>query len=210
MTRKEVSSLLRQQEAQQACVPRIALEQRALRVVRGWLSDPRFKTRTGKPAQLTLRGNPPDFSTLVRTYGGDVTLASVLGELERTNVVTVKRGGQVRLKSRSRGMPTLANLSEFALLLSDFVDTTSQVISEKKSPVFFGYHESLVDTEGQAALFQRTFARRAAAILASADQWHQRRRVRSNLHFQKRKQAAAKVGVGIYLVEKEAKPTRSR
>lgn len=204
MTRKEVSSLLRNAGAGHGAVSNIGPDQRAFRVVRGWMSDPRFKTRSGRPAQLRLRGGPADFSALVRTYGGDVTLASVLAELERTKAVEVNEHGRVRLRSKSRlGAPSLAGMSEFARLLSDFTDTTSRMIGDKRHPLFFGFTECLLDREEHAALFQRTFARRAAALLASVNEWRARRLALPKPPVRKQHPSRARVGLGVYLVHNE-------
>jgi hypothetical protein len=206
MTRKEVSSLLRYTATYKGTALRTGPEQRAFRVVRGWMTDPRFKTRNGRPAQLPLRGGGPDFSTLVRTYGGDVTLASVLGELERTKAVQITEQGKVRLK-RFRGCfgaQPLGGLSEFALLLSDFVNTTSQVINDKKSPIFFGFQDCMLDSDAQTSSFQRAFARRGAALLASMNQWRARHRALPKSIGQKSRRSPARVGLGVYLVHNDS------
>lgn len=206
MTRKEVSLLLRSTASEAGLVtPKAALEQRTLRVVRGWTTDPLFRTRRGRPADLSLRGDGPDFETLVRAYGGDVTTASVLKELERTNAVTRNRQGKLRLrnlKSRLGARPS-THLSEFANLLNDFVATTSQVIQPNPAPLYFGFRDSLIDTAGQAALFQRTFARRAAVLLASVEQWQARQRDGVHKVSPRRRQSATRVGLGVYLVQND-------
>src|SRR6185436_17742856 len=62
MTRKEVASLL-EQSKHLAAPPR--LEQRAMKVLRGWKTDPRFLTPTGKPIDLRVQGDSPTFASLV-------------------------------------------------------------------------------------------------------------------------------------------------
>jgi hypothetical protein len=206
MTRKEIAFLLKNTErTKEPVLPKIASEQRALRVLRGWTSDPRFKTRNGRPAQLRLRGGASDFSTLVRTYGGDVTSASVLKELERIDLVERSRQGKVRLRRLKEyfGTQSSANFAEFADLLKDFVDTTSQVISRSRSPIFFGFHDSRINGEGQVALFQRTFSRRAAALLGSVEQWQARQQQSSKADLRRRQGPTTRVGLGVYLVRND-------
>jgi hypothetical protein len=206
MTRKEVSSLLKYGvNASRGAIRKLALEQRALRVLRGWTSDPSFKTSRGRPADLSLRGSAPDFPALVRAYGGDVTSASVLKELERINAVTRSRQGKLRLKgAKSRtNSRSSAHLAEFAHLLRDFVDTTSQVIQPNRAPLYFGFRDSVITTESQAALFQRTFARRAATLLASVEEWRARQADGSMATTRRRGGSATRVGLGVYLVQNE-------
>jgi hypothetical protein len=205
MTRKEVSSLVKNTKTRGGREARkLGSEQRALRVVRGWLSDPRFKSADGRPALLSLRGGHADFASLVRTYGGDVTLASVLAELQRTNVVELTGHRKVRLKRFNQrfGARSLTGLSEFALLLNDFVDSTSQVFDNTKRPLFFGFRDCIVTGEQQSALFHRVFARRAAALLTSIDQWRARSRAQERQRVRKTDRKLARVGLGIYLVHR--------
>jgi hypothetical protein len=206
MTRKEISSLLKNPvRPTKGVMPKVALEQRALRVIRGWASDPLFKTRRGRPADLNVRGSAPDFAALVRAYGGDVTSASVLKELERINVVTRSKQGKLRLKSVKPRLneQSSAHLVEFAHLLKDFVDTTSQLMHPSRPPVYFGFRDSWADTESQAALFQRTFARRAAVLLAGVEQWQARQRDGMGKIPRRSRQAATRVGLGVYLVQND-------
>jgi hypothetical protein len=89
-------------------------------------------------------------------------------------------------------------------LLSDFVKTTGQVIDDKKNPVFFGFQECLLDSDSQTSSFQRTFARRGAALLASMDQWRARHRASPKSLGRKSHGSLARVGLGVYLVHNDA------
>jgi len=203
MTRKEVSFLLKSSaDATARVLPRIALEQRAFRVVRGWVSDPLFKTRSGRPAELKLRGGARSFAALVRGYGGDVTTVSVRKELERINAITQSREGKIKLRSAKwisqRTAP--GRLDEFAQLLEDFIGTASQAIQARKTPLFFGFRESRVPSAGHAALFQRTFTNRAAALLAGVEEWRGRQVKRAGKRRARSSNSAMRVGLGVYLV----------
>lgn len=205
MTRKEVSFLLRNTESAVARkMPRLALEHRALRVMRGWLSDPIFTSPSGRPAELSLKGGKPAFSDLVRAYGGDVTPGSVLKELERTNAITRTDQNKLRLKvarERLNGRSP-AHVEEFAQLLKDFAGTVGQPLQSRESaPLYFGFRDSRLANENAVALFQRTFARRAAGLLASVEQWDARHRTAAGVRAAHVRRRGTRVGLGVYLVQ---------
>jgi Family of unknown function (DUF6502) len=72
-------------------------EPRTIRVIRGWLSDVRFRGRYRLPAVLQLRGGKRSFAAVVKEYAGDVSTKAVLDELLRLNAVEVSDRGRVRL-----------------------------------------------------------------------------------------------------------------
>lgn len=197
MTRKEVASLL---EHSKKLVATPKLEQRAMKVLRGWRTDPRFVARNGKPIDLKLHGDSPTFNSLVRAYGGDVTTRAVLKELERVNAVTRDRTGRLRLRSRfpRRNPRSAQQLLEFSTMLQDFTETLSQTVRERP-PLYFGFRDARVVDTTQAALFHRTFSRRAASLLEGVEQWRDR-----HLSTPGRKQVGGtSVGIGVYLVQRD-------
>lgn len=203
MTRKEVALFLRSSMGSNAASPPGKhMEQRALRVLRGWTTDPLFQTEAGRPAALEVRGEQRTFSSLVRAYGGDVTPTAVLRELERMNAIARTRHGKLRLRVRSVSPKSSSqSIAEFARVLRDFVDTAAQIITPKDASLFFGYRDAWVSTEEQAALFQRTFSRRAASFLESVEQWKRRQRTPSSM-YAGLKRSTARVGLGVYLVQR--------
>jgi uncharacterized protein DUF6502 len=75
-------------------------ENRASRVVSGWVHDPAFCTEGGKPLNLPFDGSP-GFSELVRRYSGDMTPRAVLEELMRVGVVVTDEAGNLTLRQRA-------------------------------------------------------------------------------------------------------------
>jgi len=205
LTRKEVTSLLqRKNERRLLFSSKKILQQRALRVLRGWNMDPIFQRESGRPADLPLRGEQRSFQLLVKKHGGDVTPVSVLRELDRMKAVTTTRSGKIRLRKRTMepSMHVAQQLAELAHLLGDFTRTVQQITESGKPPLFFGFKDSIVNSPHQAALFQRTFSRRAASLLEGIEQWatHQTKE-------RSRKQGTTKsktrVGLGVYLVQED-------
>ena len=73
---------------------------RAVRVINGWLFDPRFITQKGQPAPLPIEGEN-SFFELVKDYSGDATPVAVMNELVNTGAIEKTEDGQVRLNRRA-------------------------------------------------------------------------------------------------------------
>jgi hypothetical protein len=200
MTRKEVSALLSDGGANRGTITRRSGQQRALRVLRGWLTDQRFQDRKGRPDKLSYRGDKKSFALLVKLYGGDVTPKSVLSELERMEIVDVTGTGALRLRrSRSRGSVEVHyELSDLAKLFDDFALAAVRPNPRSQAPSFFAFKDSTVSSTADAAYFMRRFSGRAAAFVEDFQQWsaaHASKRTPSS-----QEHDAIRVGLGVYLL----------
>lgn len=203
MTRKEVAALLRdsQNKANQDAISRTRGEQRALRVLRGWLTDPRFQNRTGRAGPLPYRGHTRSFAYLVKLYGGDVTPKSVQRELERMGLVEMTRAGTLRVRAvRKRTSIEAYQLSDLARLFEDFAFAIVSPKPSSESPSFFGFKDSTVPSNSDAAFFMSRFSRRAAALLEDFQEWSVGREPHNS---ESKGRAAVRVGLGVYLLRSD-------
>jgi hypothetical protein len=203
LTRKEVSMLLKEIQGSRVKRVRRGNEQRALRVVRGWLVDDRFLSRSGRAASIPLKGARGSFPQLVRLYGGDVTPNAVLKELQRMEAVSITSEGNLRLNSTWTQQKPLQQLSRIARLVADFVEILKRCQSATDVSAYFGAKEFSVHSVTQSARFHRVFSKRANALLQSVDQWLATQTPRK----QSRRRCAntsSSVGVGVYLIQKNA------
>jgi hypothetical protein len=209
MTRKEVSALLNSSMRTQQGSNRRSGEQRALRVLRGWLTDPRFQNRNGYPDVLSYRGPKKSFTILVKLYGGDVTPKSVLRELERMNILGTTQTGALRVRARGKrnNVETGYYLAELARLFEDFASAIVRPSNAVEAPPFVGFKDSTVLSSGDAASFVRTFSRRGAALLEDFSQWSAgRREIKLEPH---RSNEGVRIGLGVYLLRSnQASTTR--
>jgi hypothetical protein len=67
--------------------------------VSGWTKDADYLDQNGRPSELPLEGDRTSFSSLVKTYGGDVPSRAVRDELIRAGIVE-EHDGRLRLVSR--------------------------------------------------------------------------------------------------------------
>jgi len=71
---------------------------RALRVISGWLKEPRFLSESGVPKELPLEGEEVSFASLVKKFSGDIPTRALLDEMLRAGVVDFN-GERIRLIS---------------------------------------------------------------------------------------------------------------
>lgn len=196
MTRKEVAALLSDSQKNRRNAAKRSGEQRALRVLRGWMTDPRFRNRRGRPDELAYRGQKKSFASLVKIYAGDVTPKAVLRELERIEAVDTTQTGTLRLRTprNRKNVEAHYQLSGLARLFEDFAYaiTRSEPKSEERS--FFVFKDSAVPSEGDAAYFMRRFSGRATALLEDFEQWSAGRKSHAEASHQER------VALGVYLL----------
>lgn len=96
-------------------------DNRAARVVTGWLQDPYYADETGKASRLPLKGEGKSFAALVKQYSGDIPLYTVLDELIRVGAVEVNEQKQVRLLTRGY-IPQLDDEEKINILGEDVAD----------------------------------------------------------------------------------------
>lgn len=143
LTRKEVKKQREILAGEHQGKPGIRQENRASRVVSGWVHDPAFQTSEGEPKDLPFDG-PLSFGELVRRYSGDMTPRAVLEELVRVGVVETDASDNLILRQRAY-VP--AGDSEEML----------QIFGEDVSDLIATIDHNLVGSEGERQpLFQRT------------------------------------------------------
>ena len=210
MTRKEVASLLKDdpRSADTAGDRGKQMEHRALRVLQGWTTDPLYRTAMGRPLDLAIKGDERNFASLVRAYGGDVTTVAVLRELERLNAIHRTRAGKLRPRARQvrPGASARGRFKDFSRLLADFSSTVSQLLSDKEPSLYFGFKEVPIAEESQAARFKASFSRRAAMLLEGVENWEEKP-VKRNGSSRYPPSSSQRVGVGVYLVERQDRRT---
>lgn len=73
---------------------------RVVRVIGGWLNDPRFLRDDGNPRDLDYEGED-SFSELVRQYSGDMPVAAMQKVLTQSGNIRFSDGNRVRLLSHA-------------------------------------------------------------------------------------------------------------
>lgn len=117
LTRKEVQRLVERDDGIEGDGDALP-ENRASRVVAGWVRDSDFQDARGEARPLMFDGSEPTFSTLVRRYSGDMPPRAVLDELVRVGAVERHADGLLHLQSRVY-IPRASDAAKLAILAAD-------------------------------------------------------------------------------------------
>ena len=170
---------------------------RAIRVVSGWTSDPRFQSASGEPAVLPREGADNSFSALVKEFSGDIPPAAMLSVLESSGTVGVSEQGVV-LQQRAY-LPAATPLEKINILGSDVAELTHTIghnLAAEPGDRYFQRKVSNVrvhpDSVGDFVAFSNT---KSQALLEEYHKW-----LTSNELDQEQDPAAEPryIAVGIY------------
>ncbi len=110
---------------------------RAARVISGWLKDSLFTNARGDPLELLFEGGDNSFSSLVRSYSGDVPPRAILDEMTRVGAVEVN-DSKVRLLTRGyivkEGEAEMIGI--MGIDLSEFISTFDHNMTNDPSKAF--------------------------------------------------------------------------
>jgi hypothetical protein len=172
---------------------------RTARVVTGWIRDPEFHTKAGKPAALPFQG-PASFSELVRRYSGDMAPIAMQQELERLGVVSTTKKGLIRLDTS--GYLTTTNIDALQILgtdTSDLIDTINHNVNGAKEERRFQRKVSYVNLPHRyTEPFRQYAAQESQKLLEKLDKWLARHDKKDSSDSSR----GSRIGLGIYHFEK--------
>jgi hypothetical protein len=113
---------------------------RAVRVIGGWRKDKIFLDSKGLPRELPFEDAGTSFSSLVKSYSGDIPPRAILDEMLRAGVVELKRE---KIKLLSKGYIVKKEESEKIQILGEDVSELISTINRN------------LDSEANGAFFQR-------------------------------------------------------
>jgi hypothetical protein len=171
MTRKETKRL--HEMAQPDAHSSEQRYNRAVRVISGWVNDPRFQDPTGAPAVLSLDTGDSSFAELVRNYSGDMTTRAMLAVLETADSVVNSDEG-VKLVRRAY-LPGRDPREKLAILGSDTAELIATIdhnlvatVDQRRFQRKVSNHRVHADA---VAAFRALSAEKSQALLEELDAW---------------------------------------
>ena len=131
LTRKEVSRI-RDAEPDDDIVASQKYN-RAIRVISGWNNDRTFLDKTGVPLVLPINTLEPSFTTLVKTYSGDIPTKAMLDVLVTSGSVVKNEDGTVSL-IKSAYIPSGDPVDKINILGTDVKELISTIDHNLTSP----------------------------------------------------------------------------
>jgi hypothetical protein len=175
---------------------------RAVRVISGWVNDPRFQ-KNESPAPLEINSEN-GFATLVRDYSGDVPTAAMLTLLQQSGNVTID-GALVHLIQRAY-IPMQTAPDRLNILGTDVAELISTIAhninSEPGQRRFQRKVSSALLRADAVEEFRELTSTRSQELLEEFDAWIASHEVGSE---ESSADAATYVAVGIYYNERENK-----
>ena len=170
LSRKEIKRL---REVEEEALTLAALSRgRAVRVLAGWTTDPRFNI-DGKPQVLSLDALDGGFRALVEGYAGDVTPVSMLNLLERAGCIEYVMGGVALMRNAYLPMATPAERLD--ILGTDTTELMASIAYNISCPSDQRVFQRKVSTSGLSieALrdFQNYSNEKSQQLLEDYDQW---------------------------------------
>lgn len=174
---------------------------RAIRVISGWISDPRFQTGAGAPAVLPMDGEERSFSALVRKYSGDIPPAAMLSVLESSGTVEVEEHG-VTLHARAY-LPSATPSEKLEILgvdVAELIATIDHNLAVPRGQRYFQRKVSNVRVHPDALQeFRALSDRKSQELLEEYHRWL----VNHEIQPEQEGVAPHYVAVGIYYTQDE-------
>lgn len=170
LTRKEVKRLAELEQAGDASTHQRF--NRAVRVISGWLNDPRFHGSDGQPGPLPVEGDN-SFATLVREFSGDVPTQAMLSVLRAGG--SVERDGDTVTLVKHAYVPAAAPVEKIRILGTDtheLIDTIDHNLQADPDELRYQRKVSYFDVSQVAAReFKTLSAAKAQALLEELNAW---------------------------------------
>ncbi|MGD8570186.1 MAG: DUF6502 family protein [Gammaproteobacteria bacterium] len=177
---------------------------RATRVIGGWLQDKDYQSSAGQPLDIPVKGDGVSFQSLVRKYGGDITVGPILDELSR--IKAVEYVGDDKIKLLAEGYVPLSNdLEKLKIMGTSVRDLLTTIDYNLNSPRHPRYQREVVYLElSQNSIneFKLISHDKCQKLLIEFNEW-----LANKLEIDKRletTQPRSRVGVGIYYIEDES------
>jgi hypothetical protein len=198
ISRTEVEQV--REELARGSKPSTANLNRIGRILAGWHQDPDFTGPYGLPLELSRYGSGNTLEELVRRYGGGVSTAASLAELQQVGVVAEGKSGRVRVLTRSYipNQEDPASFQFFGVALRDLAETLDINLNSDSDA---GYFERRVWTPAGVLMtdlpeFDALVHQRGQQFLETLDNYLTAKETEAE-HFAPDQKI--KVGVGVYM-----------
>jgi len=210
MDRKEIKKIMLLIDSQ--CEAPIAPD-RMSNILTAWYEKPEYLGSDEQPLIIPIEGPAPSFEHLVKSYGGDIALITVLREFKRSQTVSESRsGGNVQVHKRYYVPNYLTNSSVAPELVSpEAITQGSSMLVDHVNTIFHNLYREDVNQREKIDLrasntairkeavdeFYQLVDRKGMKFLEEMDQWLSQHEVSNP------SEESERLGVGLYFIAGE-------
>lgn len=126
---------------------------RIARILTGWHQDPQFLDGKGMPLELPVEGEGPSFAELIRQYGGDIAVVTLVRELKRSKVIIETEQNRLKVLKRFYIPNPSSDLdTEPELINPKLIGHASSILTDHVTTIFHNLYR--YDT-GEPVRFER-------------------------------------------------------
>lgn len=147
---------------------------RLARVLTGWYESPAYTDKEGRPRPLQFDGAPPNFTTLVRDFSGDIYPTIILDELLKVGAVRQAKDGALRAVTRryTLGGADPAAIEQLGQSARDLFSTLEHNLAAPPESRLYDDTVVSVSLDREALpLFRRLLRQRGEAFLEDINGW---------------------------------------
>ena len=172
LTRKEVSRI-RDTEPDDD-IEAIQRYNRAVRVIGGWINDPRYSDKDGVPKVLSIDSSEPSFASLVKKYSGDIPTKAMLNVLLSAGTVKKDEAGKLSLSNQAY-IPSNDPADKLNILgtdVSELITTIDYNITSPETDLRFQRKVSNPNVRPEAMdAFRKMSREKSQSLLEEFDEW---------------------------------------
>jgi len=198
LTRKEAKRL------KELDIPESDLTQqrynRVIRVISGWLDDPRFLDAKNQPVPLSVEDGENSFANLVKSYSGDIPPSTMLTVLEASNSI-LRDGDYVKLIQHAYipGSDPIDKIDILGADVAELIKTIDHNLSSPADQLLFQRKVSSTCVKLEAIpAFKKLAAQKSQELLEELDSFLSKNETTdANANY---------VALGIYYTEEVSSP----
>src|SRR5579863_6835784 len=144
----------------------------ASRVLEAWHSDPKYLDSSGKPRDISERGQEPSFHSLVLENLPGASPGIVLAELHRAGLVQLLSDHRLRVRNRTFRMQGISpgNVSEMGTQARELLETLTHNLRQPEESRFNGSTRAIEIDAGRLPLIRDLISRRTGTFLTAIEQ----------------------------------------
>ena len=188
-----------------------AAPDRMAKILTAWYENSAYTDSNNEPLEINIAGPAPSFEDLVKTYGGDIAVVTVLREFKRSHTISENTSGNRVTVNKRYYVPNYRADSNTApeLVNPDAIAQGSSMLIDHINTIFHNlYREDMQQREkidlratngsvSKAAVddFYQLVDRKSMEFLQEIDDWLTQHEVTETT------QDSERLGVGLYFIE---------